>query len=53
MTNFKKLKNMNIEDFTAWLSNLADCSNCTIRKCDGLCYEAWLKWLKSEAKNND
>lgn len=31
MTNFEKLKNMNIEDFTVWLSNLVDCSNCTIR----------------------
>ncbi len=53
MTNFEELKNMNIEDFTAWLSNLVDCSNCTIRGCVGLCYDAWLKWLKSEAENND
>lgn len=53
MTNFEKLKNMNIEDFTVWLSNLVDCSNCTIRGCVGLCCDAWLKWLKSEAENND
>lgn len=53
MTNFEELKNMNIEDFTAWLSDLADCLNCTIRKCDGECYKAWLNWLKSEVKNND
>ena len=47
-TNFEKIKNMSIEDFTAWLSDLVDCSNCTIRKCNGLCYESWLRWLKSE-----
>lgn len=50
MTNFEKIKNMNIKDFTVWLSDLVDCSTCTIRKCDGMCYKAWLKWLKSEAE---
>lgn len=48
MTNFEKIKNMSIEDFTGWLSDLVDCLNCTIRKCNGLCYESWLRWLKSE-----
>lgn len=48
MTNFEKIKNMSIEDFTTWLSNLVDCSNCTIRKCNGLCYYAWLHWLKGK-----
>ena len=50
MTNFEMLKAMNVEDFTAWLSNLADCATCTLRKCDGLCYEAWLRGLKSEVE---
>lgn len=50
MTNFEELKNMGIEDFTAWLSTLVDCGNCTIRKCDGECYKAWLNWLKSEVE---
>lgn len=50
MTNFEKLKNMGIEDFTARVSDLADCSNCFLKKCDGLCYAAWLRWLKSEAE---
>lgn len=50
MTNFEKIKDMGIEDFTLWLSTLVDCGNCTLRKCDGLCYKAWLRWLKSEAK---
>lgn len=50
MTNYEKIKNLGIEDFTAWVSNLADCSNCTIRKCDGLCYTAWLNWLKARQK---
>ena len=50
MTNFKELKNMNIEDFTAWLSNLVDCSNCPLKRCGGLCYETWLRWLKSEVE---
>lgn len=53
MTNYEEIKNFGIEDFTAWVSNLADCSNCTIRKCDGLCYTAWLNWLKSEAEDDD
>lgn len=50
MTNFEMIKDMDIEDFSAWLSILADCEHCTIRKCDGLCYEAWLRWLKSEVE---
>lgn len=48
MTNFEKIKNMGIEDFIAWLSNLLDCGNCTIRKCNEQCYESWLRWLKSD-----
>lgn len=47
MTNFEMIKDMDIEDFTAWLCNLVDCGNCTLRKCDGLCYKAWLRYLKS------
>lgn len=50
MTNFEKIKDMSLEDFTAWLSNLVDCSNCTIRRCDGFCYTAWFNWLKSEVE---
>ena len=48
MTNFEMIKDMDIKDFAYWLSNLADCENCTLRKCDGRCYEAWLCYLKSE-----
>lgn len=40
MTNFEMIKDMDIEDFTAWLSNLTG----------RLCYEAWLRWLKSEVE---
>ena len=50
MTNFEMIKDMDIEDFSAWLCNLADCGNCTLRKCDGRCCEAWLRWLKSEVE---
>lgn len=50
MTNFEMIKDMDIEDFSAWLCNLVDCGNCTLRKCDGRCYEAWLRWLKSEVE---
>ena len=50
MTNFEIIKNMDIGDFTAWLSNLTDCGNCILRKCDVLCYKAWFRWLKSEVE---
>ena len=40
MTNFEMIKDMDIEDFAAWLSNS------TGRRC----YEAWLRWLKSEVE---
>lgn len=50
MTNFEEIKNMSVEDFTAWFTNLVDCLNCPLRKCDGLCYATWLDWFKSEAE---
>lgn len=50
MTNFEMLKAMNVEDFAAWLADLVDCGACTLRKCDGECRKAWLRWLKSEVE---
>jgi hypothetical protein len=39
-TNFEMIKDMGIEDFAVWLYNLTG----------RLCYEAWLRWLKSEVE---
>lgn len=51
LTNFEKIKNMGIEDFTSFLCSLVDCGNCTLKKCDGLCYKAWLHWLVSDEED--
>lgn len=40
MTNFEMIKDMGIEDFSVWLYNLTG----------RLCYEKWLRWLKSEVE---
>lgn len=40
MTKFEMIKDMGIEDFAVWLYNLTG----------RLCYEAWLRYLKSEVE---
>ncbi len=40
MTKFEMIKDMDIEYFAAWLYILTG----------RLCYEAWLRWLKSEVE---
>lgn len=60
MINYKKLKNMGIEEMAHKLNDLTySCECCPIQKfCDKNmkpyvgCMSIWGKWLKSEAENN-
>lgn len=61
MTNFEKIKNMNIDQLADALNESFACDHCPIREfCDendssptATCIGVWRKWLKSEVKNND
>jgi hypothetical protein len=61
MTNFEKIKNMNIDQLAEKLNDSFACDRCPIGEfCDKHnstpdldCTGIWGKWLKSEVKNND
>ena len=61
MTNFEKIKNMNIDQLAKRLGESFACDHCPIRGfCDendssptATCVWVWGKWLKSEVQNND
>lgn len=49
MTNFDKIKNMNVEELADYIAELVDCNWCHIR-CSGDCKYSWEQWLKSEVE---
>jgi Fe-S-cluster-containing dehydrogenase component len=50
MTNYQRIKNMNIEELAEFLS--CDCSNCKNEDCIGVCDIGQIeRWLKREAKD--
>lgn len=59
MTNYKKVKNLCLDEMTEKLDEMVVCNCCPIREfCDKNkethygCKRIWMKWLKSEAENN-
>lgn len=61
MTNFEKIKNMNIDELAEKLNESFACDRCPI---EGFCNEnnttpysscsrVWRIWLRSEVQNND
>lgn len=57
MTNFEKIKNMNIDQLAEKLDESFACDRCPIGEfCDKLnltymsCTDAWINWLKSEVQ---
>lgn len=61
MTNFEKIKNMNIDQLADKLNESFACDRCPIEEfCNennsepnSSCTTIWEKWLKSEVQNND
>lgn len=60
MTNFEKIKNMNIDELAEKLDESFACDHCPIWIfCDEInsthttCTGAWKKWLESGVKDND
>ena len=61
MTNFEKIKNMNIDQLSEKLNESFACDRCPIGEfCDKnnstpylSCTGVWGKWLKSEVQNNE
>lgn len=59
MTNFEKIKNMNVNEMADILDKGFNCYGCPIREfCDKnkkntTCKTVLKKWLKSEVQNND
>ena len=57
MTNFDKLKEMPLEKVASIIS--ATCNGCVIKDCklhnhgSYWCTERFIKWLKSQVKDND
>ena len=50
MTNFERIKNMNINEMAKWLSEEiphGDCYGCRLCDVASGCREGWLKYLKS------
>lgn len=60
MTNFEKLKNMNMDELAEKLNESFACDHCPIGDfCDKInsthtsCMSVWEEWLKSEVKCRD
>ena len=61
MTNFEKIKSMNIDELAEKLNDSFACDRCLIMEfCDETtwgthlsCTDVWKEWLKSEAKENE
>lgn len=59
MTNFEKIKSMNIDELADKLKGIFTCEQClAVEFCDKSkkiieCKSVWSEWLKSEARNND
>lgn len=57
MTNFERIKDMSIEELAEKLDELFACDRCPIEEfcedtVDRGCTDTWIKWLKSEVKND-
>lgn len=51
MTNEEKIKSLSTKKLAEYLAGLVDCYGCHINCCKKTCKNAWIDWLKSEAKN--